>query len=224
MRGSAPGADRTFSVFGAAAVMPCRMVTTSSALPCARHEPSADRPSVASWPITATLRSLSAIQRQQLALVLEQHHGLARNGARGLAMFGREQLARFALGVVVLHRLVEQAELFFHAQDAQYRLVELLEARGIFRDGVLQIVGKHAAHHVHVHRRIEREHAGGRAIRRDAMIESSPIAPQSLTMSPCQPQRSRSRPRSRSLLAVVGTPAMSLNAAMNEPAPARAAA
>ena len=49
---------------------------------------------------------------------------LARDRARGLAMFRREQLARFALGVVVLHRLVEQPELFLHAQDAQHRFVE----------------------------------------------------------------------------------------------------
>ena len=37
---------------------------------------------------------------------------------------GDEQLARLALGVVVLHRLVEQPELFLDAQDAQHRLVE----------------------------------------------------------------------------------------------------
>ena len=104
-------------------------VTTSSALPCARHEPSADRPSVASAPITAMLRSFVGIQRQQLAFVPEQHHGLARDGARRFAMLGREQLARLAFGVVVLHRLVEQPELFLHAQDAQHRLVELFEAR-----------------------------------------------------------------------------------------------
>jgi hypothetical protein len=53
---------------------------------------------------------------------------------------------------------------------------------------------------------------------------SSPIEPQSETMSPCQPQPPRSVPRNSSRLAVVGTPAMSLKATMNEPEPARAAA
>ena len=46
------------------------------------------------------------------------------------------------------------------------------------------------------------------------------MAFQSLTTMPSKPQRSRSWPRTRAGLAVVGTPPMSLNAVMNEPAPA----
>ena len=136
---------------------------------------------------------LVRIQRQELALVLEQHHRLARDRARRCAMLGVRELARLAFGVVVLHRLVEQPELFLHAQDAQHRLVELFEARRVFRDGVLQVIGEHAAHHVHVHRSIEREHAGRRAIRRDAMIDEladrAPVADHEPLPAPAFTQR-----------------------------------
>ena len=64
------------------------------------------------------------VEGQQLALVLQQHDGLARDGARRFAMIRGQQFARLALRVVVLHGFVEQAELLLDAQDAQHRLVE----------------------------------------------------------------------------------------------------
>ena len=51
-------------------------------------------------------------------------------------------------------------------------------------------------------------------------IRSSATAFQSLTTRPCQPQRSRSKPRTSARLAVTGMPPIVLKAVMNEPAPA----
>ncbi len=95
---------------GARGLDACSIVTTSSALPCARHEPSNDMPSLASAPThgdAAQLRRDRAAAACRRSSAARSTAARCRARLRGDRRDSSSRASRF--GIVVLHRPVEQA-------------------------------------------------------------------------------------------------------------------